>query len=358
MEVVRMTKAPGQQTICLLAISLLLVGSFGCAGVRSREAPPGEDPYARYVWPPPPDEPKIKLEEIIEGRADVEATSSIRKKLLGASPLSPYDTLRKPFAVTFDGSGRILVTDSGRGALIRFDRQGRRMDVLGTKGAVHLKVPLGVDVGTDGTIYVADVGLKKVVAFDPEGEMVAVYGREGELVNPTGAVPAPDNSRLYVADSKAHTIVVFDLASGAIIETFGRRGEGDGEFNFPTSLSFGPAGNLYVVDQLNSRVQVFTEDGEYLDQFGKLGVGFANFVRPKDVAVDEQGFIYVTDNAFNNVQLFDTDFSLLTFVGEGGRNPGQFHGASGVAVRDGELVVVDQLGRRVQVFRLLGAKTG
>jgi DNA-binding beta-propeller fold protein YncE len=129
-----------------------------------------------------------------------------------------------------------------------------------------------------------------------------------------------------------------------------------GEFSFPTSLAFDPEGNLLVVDQINSRVQMFSRDGEYLDGFGGLGVGFGNFVRPKDVAVDEEGFIYVTDNAFNNVQLFDTDFTLLTFVGEGGRGPGRFHGASGVAVQGPEFAVVDQLGRRVQLFRFLTPK--
>ena len=117
-----------------------------------------------------------------------------------------------------------------------------------------------------------------------------------------------------------------------------------------------PDGSLYVVDQINARVQVFAEDGEYLDEFGDLGVGFGNLVRPKDVAVDEVGLIYVTDNAFNNVQLFDIDFTLLTFVGAGGTTPGTFHGASGIAVQGDRFAVVDQMGARVQVFRFLVPK--
>ena len=161
-----------------------------------------------------------------------------------------------------------------------------------------------------------------------------------------------------MADSKAHQILIFDAATAKVLASFGRRGEGEGEFSFPTSLAFDPEGNLLVVDQINSRVQLLTPDGEYLDHVGGLGVTFGNFVRPKDVAVDEVGFIYVTDNAFNNFQLFDADFTLLTFVGEGGQGPGRFHGASGIAVRGDEIAVVDQLGRRVQVFRFLVPKDG
>lgn len=324
---------------------------------RPREAD-REDLYADYVWPPPPDEARIRLEAVLSGRADVEAESRLRRLLLGASPQSPYDRLRKPFAVAFDSRGRVLVTDSGNGALIRFDRAGRRMDVFGTQGALRLKTPLGLGLGPDDTAYVADVGLQKVVALDPEGTIRAVYGKAGELTNPTDAALSPDGSRLYVADSKAHAIVVFDAGTARLLSSFGERGDGPGELNFPTSLVFGPGGDLFVVDQMSSRVQVLTADGEYLDELGGLGVGFGNFVRPKDVAVDEAGLVYVTDNAFNNFQLFDADFTLLTFVGEAGRGPGQFHGVSGIAVRGDRIAVVDQLGRRVQLFRFLVPKPG
>lgn len=338
-----------------MALALLLLTAAGEA-LAKKKPEPAEDPYAGYVWPPPPDEPRIKLEEVYGARSDVEAESRFKKMLLGASPKSPYDQLRKPFAVAFDSRGRILVSDSGNGALVRFDRKERRFDVFGTQGAVRLKMPLGLAIAPDDTVYVADAGLKQVVAFDPEGKVVAVYGRGEELKNPTDAALSPDGKQLYVADSKAHQIAVFETATGKRVSSFGKRGEGEGEFNFPTSLAFGPQGDLYVVDQLNARVQIFSREGEYLDEMGDLGVSFGNFVRPKDIAVDEVGFVYVTDNAFNNVQLFDVDLSLLTFVGEGGTGPGRFNGASGVAVHGQEFAVVDQLGRRVQVFRFLKPK--
>lgn len=344
--------------IYLLAslLILLLVHGEAMAAKKKKKNEPAEDPYAEYVWPPPPNPPRIKLERVIAGRTDVEGSSKLRKALLGASPQGPYDNLRKPFAVAFDSQGRILVTDTVSAALIRFDREQERMDVFGTRGMIRLKSPLGLAMGPDDTAYVADAGLRQVVAYDPEGKLVGVYGRQGELTNPTDSALSPDGRKLYVADSKSHQIVVFDTATAEQVATIGRRGEGPGEFNFPTSLAFGPEGNLFVVDQINSRVQVLDPEGEYVDEFGALGVGFGNFVRPKDIAIDEVGFIYITDNAFNNVQLFDLDFSLLTFVGQGGRGPGRFHGASGIAVRGEEFAVVDQLGHRLQIFRFVVPK--
>jgi len=337
--------------VCPLLLILTLVG---CATTGSAKKPVvEEDPYAKYIWPPPPDKARVGLADIVRGRPDAEEKNRIGKALFGATPQGQYDWLVKPFGTDYDPDGRLLVTDSVLGALFRFDMSERRMDVFGTRGAIRLNTPLGLCVGSDGTVFVTDVGIKKVVAFDPLGEVIKIFGREGELDNPTDAALSPDGSRLYVADSKSHRIVIFDAATAEMLSSFGKRGERDDEFNFPTSLTFGPEGNLFMVDQLNSRILVFTEEGQYLDQFGALGVGFSSFVRPKDIAVDPFGLIYVSDAAFNNIQIFDIDFTLLTFVGSGGTGPGQFNLAAGVAVHGDRFAVVDQLNRRVQVFRFL-----
>jgi DNA-binding beta-propeller fold protein YncE len=348
-----------KKSLSMLLAALLLLGAAAEAAKKDRKKKrkqDKEDPYAEYVWPPPPSDPRIKLEAVIRGRIDVEAKSRWSRALLGASPQALYDHFERPFAVDFDSQGRVLLTDTGHSALIRIDEAERRFDVLGTQGSVRLSVPLGIHVGPDDTIYVADAGLHQVVALTPEGGIAAVYGGGGQLKNPTDVVLSPDGKRLYVADSKGDIVVAYDVGSGNLIKTIGSSGAGEGAFRFPTSLAFGPEGYLYVVDQLNSRVQVFDADDEYYDTFGSLGVGFAQFVRPKDVAVDEVGFIYVTDNAFNNVQLFDADFTLLTFIGSGGDGPGRFNGASGVAVQGDRIAVVDQLGKRLQLFRFLVSK--
>jgi len=340
--------------LAALAIAVGFLGLVaGCAGTGAKAK---GDPYASFVWPPPPDEPRIRLQDILHGRADLETDSGFEKLLFGVSPREKFDWLGKPFGVDYDSKGRLLVTDPAQSALFRFDRPGRKVDVLGTTGALHLIQPLGLGVGPDGSIYVADAKLKKVVVFDPEGTLRSAFGREGQLVNPTDAAVNPEGTRLFVADSKAHRIVVFDLESGAVVLSIGNRGEKEGEFNFPSALTFDRGGNLYIVDQINARVQIFSQEGEYLDSFGGQGVAFGNFVRPKDVAIDEAGLVYVTDAALNNIQIFDSELRLLTFVGAAGAGPGQFQTIGSVAVRGRDFAAVDQLGRRVQVFRFLVPK--
>jgi DNA-binding beta-propeller fold protein YncE len=345
-----------------LRSALFLIGfavvSSGCATYPAHVGPTTKsDPYAKYVWPPPPDEARIRLVEILSGRADVEAGSSLQKTLLGIGPQSAFDNLKKPYAVEFDAKGRILVTDPVLGALFRFDRAGRRLDVLGTTGSLKLAQPLGLGIGPDGSIWVADAVLRKVIEFNPDGDIVGSLGAGDDLVNPTDVAVSRDRTRAFVVDSKAHRVVVFDLKSRRAVGSIGARGEGEAELSFPSSIALDAEGNLFVVDQINARIQVFTTEGEHVDSFGKLGVQPGGFVRPKDIAIDDQGFVYVTDAAFNNVQIFSPEIQLLTFVGGGGEGPGAFQIASGVSVRGDEFAMVDQLGRRVQLFRFLKPKT-
>lgn len=342
----------------ILAAITLIADPAGAEKKKKKKGDKKTDPYAEYVWPSPPDDPRIRLVDVISSRADVEGKSRMKKALIGISDSSPYDRLSKPFAVEIDSQGRFFVSDPTLAAVMRFDRDGRRMDVLGTKGGFRLAKPMGLGMGPDDILYVADASLKRVMTYDPEGDLGKVYGRSGELKHPTDVAIDREGTMIFVADAQAHRIVVFDAEEGGRLYEFGQHGPGEGEFNYPTSIAMTEDGSLLVVDQANARVQLLTTEGEFLDQLGSRGSGYGQFTRPKDVAVDEFGFIYVTDYAFGNVQLFDVDFQLLTFIGSGGTGPGQFAGASGVAARGDQFAIVDQAGRRLQIFRYLESRGG
>lgn len=349
-----------RKRIAMLVIltAALAVTTDAVAEKKKKNKNEKKDPYAEFVWPPPPDDPRIRLVDVIGGRADLEAKGGFKKTFLGSTYSKQYDTLARPFDVEYDPDGRVLVSDSDLAAILRFDLEAKKMDVLGTTTAMALTKPLGFGVADDGSIYVADVGAKKVLAFDAEGTFIAAYGKMGELESPTDAAVSPDGTRVYVCDAKAYRVVVFDRETSDLLFSFGRAGEGEGEFNHPTSLAFDPDGQLWVVDQLNARLQVFNEDGEYIDSLGERGSGWGQFSRPKDVAIDRFGYVYAVDFAFGNVQLFDIDFELLTFIGASGQGPGRFFGASGVAVFGDSFAVVDQVGRRLQLFRYLEDRGG
>lgn len=342
-----------------LLLSVMLVAALSCtSGDAGRGASNAEarEALSAYVWPPPPDPPRIQLVDILSQRLDVEAESRFSKALIGASPRGAYDRLQRPMGVAFDRRGRVLVTDMKLGALVRFDREGKVLDVFGTTGSSRLMAPISIEVTREDTLLVADGGQKRVIELDGEGNFLRAFGRAGELDNPTDAVLSRDGSAVYVCDSKRHEIVIFDRLTGMVSDRFGRRGEQPGEFNYPTALAFASDGSLFVVDQINARVQIFSPDGEHLETLGGRGTGFGQFVRPKDIAIDALDYVYVTDGAFNNVQIFNQDLELLTFVGRGGNGPGEFQVPGGVAANEQGFAVVDQLGKRVQIFRYMQSR--
>ncbi len=60
-----------------------------------------------------------------------------------------------------------------------------------------------------------------------------------------------DNNRIQILNS--------DLS---YYSTFGKRGSGKGQFDSPQHIACDGAGNMYVADRGNHRIQVFTAKGE------------------------------------------------------------------------------------------------
>ena len=143
--------------------------------------------------------------------------------------------------------------------------------------------------------------------------------------------------------------------NGEYLGAFGARGDGPGQFNFPTNIARGADGRLYVTDTMNFRVQVFDADGGFLSAFGKLGDGAGDFDKPKGVAVDSAGHVYVVEGLNDVVQIFDESGRLLLAFGGSGSGDGQFWLPSGIAIVNDLVYVADSANRRVQMFEYLKA---
>jgi DNA-binding beta-propeller fold protein YncE len=206
--------------------------------------------------------------------------------------------------------------------------------------------------GRQGTVYVADSRLREVFQLDRAGELVRAVAH-GDLQRPSSVAFDPSQRRLYVGDSKAHVVHVFN-EQGTKVASLGSLGGGPGQFNSPTHLAMTPQGDVVVTDALNFRVEVFGTDGQYRYQLGRIGDGAGNFAAPKGVAVDRDGHIYVADAMFDAVQIFDAEGRLLLGFGEQGQQSGQFWIPNGLYIDEEQrLFVADAYNRRIQVFRIV-----
>ncbi len=74
-----------------------------------------------------------------------------------------------------------------------------------------------------------------------------------------------DEENIYVSDSKAGHILVFDK-HGGFVRTIGRRGRGPGEMSWPREIQILSNEELFIFDSGQGKVHVFTLDGNFLRQ--------------------------------------------------------------------------------------------
>jgi DNA-binding beta-propeller fold protein YncE len=333
-----------RHTVRIMGALALLAG---CASVT----PP---PPVDYVWPSPPDPPRIRYIGSL-WRSDQfgsEQPGFLSQAFLGGAA-ARSEGMAKPLAVTSDARGRVYVTDTGGGRVWVFDSAAKKVRYLGDSGPSRLLTPTGVAVDARGIVFVADSKHRKIFGYDETGKIAVAIGKPDELGSPSGLVIDRATQRLYVADTGKHVIRVYDAGTGEFVSQFGKRGPNPGDLNYPTHLALG-GGELYVTDTMNFRVQVFTLDGTYVRKYGEMGAALGQLARPKGVAVDSEGHVYIVDAAFNNFQIFDRTGALLLFVGRLGLEAGEFYLPAGMHIdAQDRIYVVDQYNRRVQVFQYL-----
>lgn len=349
----------------LSLVASLVVLLAGCASdgiVRGRlhyglaDAPEGE----RLLWPQPPEVPRFAYTGTLTGepnfRRDEAGTS--RLEALGrwiagldARGRAPV-VLQRPAAVVGDEHGRLYVSDTSRQAVFVFDAaQGELRVWEQADGVLRFVAPSGLAPAPEGGLYVADAELGVVVRLDASGQPHGVIGR-GRLQRPTGLARDAATGRLYVADTAAHDLKVFDDA-GTLLETLGRRGDAPGEFNYPTHLAFA-AGRLAVADTLNQRVQLRGPDGAW-QVIGRRGLYVGDLVRPKGVALDGEGHVYVVESYYDSLLVYSAQGEFLMPIGGTGTATGRFYLPSGVWVDAGNRVhVADMFNGRVVLFQFLG----
>jgi DNA-binding beta-propeller fold protein YncE len=321
------------------------------------------------VWPPAPDEPRIRYVAVYQGSEDVGAarrsrTLSLKEALLGRSRASSQQKdpngFVKPFGVAVDGFGRIIVTDTAQGSVVVLDPERHRFVPIEGGGQSLFRLPVSLAVDRANNIYVGDNDLHAILVFGPDLAFRRMIGQRGEMEAPSGLAVDDGRQRLYAVDSRRHVLLVYDLGTGKMQGRVGRRGDGAGEFNFPTGVAAGPDGKVYVTDTMNYRVEVFGPDLRFIRSFGSLGVDPGEFRRPKGIAVDGENVVYVTDSDYNNFQMFTPEGQPLMWVGRRGQRPGEFLLPAGIAVdrQRRRIVVCEQYNKRVQVFERVGPPAG
>lgn len=328
-------------------LALLLI--TGCASARFVEEPP-----INLAWPTPPDKARIRFIRSVSKTSDITRNTEagwIKKIWSFLAGEAADQLLIAPYGVTADDQGNVYVADRDTREVFSFNLLTRKSHALYFEADDPEDHPIGIGIARN--VYISYPNSNRVVVLNKKGDVLSEIGKGVDFQRPTGVAVNQDKNLLYVADTLAHDIKVFDL-SGKQLFTFGKRGGRDGEFNFPTHIFIARDGTVYVTDELNFRIQAFTHDGNFLFKFGKLGIVPGTFQSPKGVAVDSDGNIYVADAMADSIQIFNNEGRLLLFFGGSGSGDGQFAGPAGMFIdKDDRVYITDLYNARVQVFQYL-----
>ena len=351
--------------LLLLGVLALLLG--GCASqapVYSHFDPfAGSPPEKLPLWPQPPAQPRLQFAGVLRGETNfvLEKSDDVKSGMtrafawlagIGEENDGPL-LLQRPQNGVVDGRGRIVVTDVGLPAVVVFDRTEKKFQIWphSTENGAPFLTPVGIALGPDDTFLVTDADQERVIRLSADGKPLGSFGQE-VLQRPTGIARSAERGLIYVADTDADNIKVFNDA-GELVDLIAWRGKEAGTLNAPTFLALSENG-IYVTDTFNARIQLFDYDGRLINHFGRRGEFVGNFSRPKGVATDDRGHIFVVESYFDHLLIFNPAGQLLLPINGSGVPEDRFSLPSGVWIDgDGMIYVADTFRGRVVMYKML-----
>lgn len=219
-----------------------------------------------------------------------------------------------PTDVAALSDGRILVVDGVNSDVMIFETNGT-VQPFTSREFVR---PLGIYVDSRDYIYITDTKAGLLLIYDDKLSLQSRIALATDI-DPTDVVALGDF--LYVVNNEGHQLVKLNRA-GEEITRLGGEGRNRGQFKYPATVTVDAAGNIYVVDVFNGRVQMVSKADRFLGQYGEWGVTTGQLFRPKGVAIGAEGQVYVTDSLLGVIQIFypgrrspevllDTDFKTI-----------------------------------------------
>ncbi len=327
---------------------------------------------SKLVWPQPPSIPRVRYTTYFAGMK-IDRTPAATKakpkqtwmdRLAGGQSqqekFNPKDfpfQLLGPYGMAVDSKGRLYVADQKVGAVFIFNTETRDVELIANGQQAHFGLINGIAIDDDDRVFVSDGKMHRVLIFNAKHEVVGQINEK--LIDPVGLAIDTENRLLYVVDTQADQVVVYDPDSLKELRRIGTCCKNHylttpGDFGGASNVAVDKDGNVYVTDTINNRVEIFDADGKFISTFGKNGDGPGYFARPKGIAVDGDGHIWVADAVQNRLQVFNREGQLLTYIGGYGHYPGQFESLVGVAIdKNNRVFTSEQYPGRVQQYRYI-----
>lgn len=222
--------------------------------------------------------------------------------------------LVNPWGIAIDNNTQSLVV-AERGdnsCLSLFNHRGEKQcSIRSNRCFIN---PCGVAFADDGLLVVADNHRVQKVTL--EGQCVCCIGDtvrgngEERFRYPRGVAIHPDTGQILVADSGNHRIQVIndDFTYHSTI--------GDDDEHGPYDVALDSHNNVYVADNHNHCIKVFSMEGDFICQYTNLTEDGRTLVHPTSLTIDAQNLVYVGSSDDSEVAVLNpaNNGSCLGFI--------------------------------------------
>ncbi len=193
-----------------------------------------------------------------------------------------------PVRIAIDTIGKVYVADPRSGGVLQFDGTGKQIKKFPVKGARGVAVtPAGDLVVTSGNSAAVINTTTGSVLF----QLTSFKQASGIAVDVDGLIYVVDtlDSVVQVFSASGQPVTVTNSSAGKPSNSFGTNGSSVGQLSFPTAIAFDRVSNqLVVTDTGNSRLQFFDRDGGFIRTVGgRVQNGTApTFTSPQSVSLE------------------------------------------------------------------------
>ncbi len=230
-----------------------------------------------------------------------------------------------PTGIACDGKGDVWVVDTNNHRVQKFDgKLGGYLMKFGSRGngEGQFNSPWGIAIDrVRGYVYVVDSANFRVQKFDMTGEFIMSWGSfgngDGQFYFPRGIAVDQSDGFVYVVDMGNHRIQKFDTSTNVLPQLLAKWGgsaepghassplaQEAGQLRSPWGITVDSAGDVFVTDTGNHRIEKFDKEGNFITQWGGYGNNDGQFNFPYGISVDAKGSVFVVDSGNTRVQQF------------------------------------------------------
>jgi len=253
--------------------------------------------------------------------------------------------------LSIDPSGSIYISDTENNRILKFDKDGNHIKTVGGFGweKEQFYTPVDICASSALDVFVADYNNHRIQRYDKDLNYISSlyidekWDETFQFAYPK-SMTVSIHGDLFIVDGENIRLLKFN-SFGEPEVSFGDYSEGKGRLSDPVQITMSPKDRLYVSDSQANKILVFDYFGNYLSEIGN------NFLKePQGLYYSTSGLLFVADNGNKRITIFNPEGDLIFHWSLISKKLGDFANPKDVIAFNKNVFVLDN--DRIYVFEL------